>query len=180
MYYEEGLFEKMHKAINIITCESKIPKNYGTEHKLTYSDICLLKCVQRNKNSKAGDLSKYLGMTNGAVAQLAKKLKNKGYLEPYRIPGNKKEVYYRLTEMGKKACDGYNKHYEKIKTCIESYTTTLDEETIKKIIGLFDIVVNTASVDKICSIKNTEQKNYEYYESKEDSIGRCEKCKRIY
>ena len=177
MYHEESFFEKMHKAINIMTCESKIPKNYGTEHKLTYSDICLLKCVQRNKNSKAGDLSNYLGMTNGAIAQLAKKLKNKGYLEPYRIPGNKKEVYYRLTEMGKKACDGYNKHYEEIKTRIESYTATLDKETIQKIIGLFEVVVNSAVIDKNCSIKYKDQKNDE---SKEENIGRCEKCKRIY
>lgn len=177
MFQEQDLLEKLHQAVNIMACESKIPKSYGTEHKLTYSDICLLKCVQRNENSKAGDLSQYLGMTNGAVAQLAKKLKDKGYLEPYRTPGNKKEVYYRLTERGERACEGYDRHYEKIKTRIEAYVATLNEETIKKIIGLFDAVADSASVDKNCSIKHIAQKGAD---SEEESIGRCEKCKRIY
>jgi len=177
MHQEQSLIKKLYQAINIITCESKIAKNYGTEHKLTYSDISLLKCVQRNENSKAGDLSQYLGMTNGAVTQLAKKLEGKGYLEPYRIPGNKKEVYYRLTERGEKACDGYDHHYEEIKDRIESYIDTLDNETIEKIIGLFDAVADSASVDKNCSIKHASCKSDK---SEKESIGRCEKCKRIY
>ncbi len=177
MHPNQSLIEKFYQAVNIITCESKIAKNYGTEHKLTYSDISLLKCVQRNENSKAGDLSQYLGMTNGAVTQLAKKLESKGYLEPYRMPGNKKEIYYKLTETGETACEGYDLHYDEIKNRIESYISNLDDETIKKITGLFDAVAESASVDKNCSIKHSACKGDN---SEKESIGRCEKCKRIY
>jgi len=161
----QSVTEKLYQTINIINCESKIAKNYGTEHNLTTSDISLLKCIQRNKNSKAGDLSQYLGMTNGAVTQLAKKLEKKEYLEPYR-----------LTENGERACEGYDKYYDKIKNRIESYIETLNDETVEKITGLFDAVANSASVDKECYIKC----DYEADETKQESIGRCEKCKRIY
>lgn len=177
MNQTESLIEKLYHAINVINCESKIAKDYGTEHKLTYSDISLLKCIQRNENSKAGDLSQYLGMTNGAVTQLAKKLENKGYLEPYRTTGNKKEVYYKLTGIGEKACAGYDSHYDKIKGSIESYISTLDNETIGKITGLFDAVADSASVDKNCYIKHS---SCDGGKPEEESIGRCEKCKRIY
>ncbi len=91
MCKKESLVKKLYQALNIMICESKIARNYGTGHELTYSDINLLKCVQHNENAKASELSQYLGITNGAVAQLAKKLEDKGYLEPYRITGNKKK-----------------------------------------------------------------------------------------
>ena len=176
MEQRQSVIEKLYQTINVINCESKIAKNYGTEHNLTTSDISLLKCIQRNENSKAGDLSQYLGMTNGAVTQLAKKLERKKYLEPYRMLGNKKEVYYKLTESGEKACEGYDRYYDKIKSKVEAYIETLDDETIEKITGLFDAVADSASVDKDCYIKC----EYESDETKQESIGRCEKCKRIY
>jgi len=176
MEQRQSVIEKFYQTISVINCESKIAKNYGTKHNLTTSDISLLKCIQRNENSKAGDLSQYLGMTNGAVTQLAKKLERKEYLDPYRMQGNKKEVYYRLTESGEMACEGYDRYYDKIKKTVDAYIETLDDETVKKITGLFDAVADSASVDKDCYIK-CECKNDD---TKQESIGRCEKCKRIY
>jgi len=176
MCKKESLVKKLYQALNIMICESKIARSYGTCHKLTYSDISLLKCVQRNEAAKAGDLSQYLGITNGAVAQLAKKLGDKGYLEPYRITGNKKEVYYRLTADGEAACRGYDEHYGKIKSSIEDYIATLDDETVEKIIGLFDAVADCAAVHEHCSIKHAAGKAGH----SQAEIKRCEKCQRIY
>ncbi len=177
MRKKESLIKKLYQALNVMICESKIARSYGTGHKLTYSDISLLKCVQRNENAKAGQLSQYLGITNGAVAQLAKKLEGKGYLEPYRISGNKKEVYYRLTAGGEAACLGYDQHYGKMRANLEDYIAALDEDTIEKIIGLFDVVADSIAVHEHCSIKHAADKTSP---SQEAAIKRCEKCQRIY
>jgi DNA-binding MarR family transcriptional regulator len=177
MCKKESLIKKFYQALNIMICELKIARDYGTGHRLTYSDINLLKCVQRNENAKASELSQYLGITNGAVAQLAKKLESKGYLEPYRITGNKKEVYYKLTASGATACRGYDEHHGKIKSNIEGYITTLDHDTIEKIIGLFDAVAESAVVYDHCSIKYAASKAGH---SQQEAIKRCEKCQRIY
>ena len=177
MYKKKSLVKKLYQALNIMICESKIARSYGTVHKLTYSDICLLKCVQHNDDAKASDLSQYLGITNGAVAQLAKKLENKGYLEPYRIIGNKKEVYYKLTAGGEAACRGYDEHYGKMWSEIEEYISKLDDGTVEKIIGLFDLVADSIAVNEHCSISHAADKTGC---SQETTIKRCEKCQRIY
>ncbi len=153
MCKKESLVKKLYQALNIMICESKIARSYGTGHKLTYSDISLLKCVQHNEDAKASDLSQYLGVTNGAVAQFARKLEDKGYLEPYRITGNKKEVYYRLTADGEAACRGYDEYNGNMRANIEGYIAALDDNTIEKIIGLFDLVAYSAAVHEHCSIR---------------------------
>ncbi len=177
MCRKEELIKKLYQALNIMICESKIARSYGTEHKLTYADISLLKCVQRNEDAKACVLSQYLGITNGAVTQLAKKLEGKGYLKPYRVTGNKKEVYYKLTAEGETACRGYDRHDEKMLSDIEGYIDTLDDDTIEKIIGLFQVVADSTAVYEHCSIKHAAENTGH---DQQTGIKRCEKCQRIY
>lgn len=177
MNQKNALIDRLYQSVNMMICESKTARSYGTGHKLTLSDICLLKCIFRNENAKASELSQFLGITNGAVAQLAKKLTEKGYLEPYRISGNKKEVYYKLTQSGEAACSGYDEHYRSMRSNIENYIEKLDNETIEKIIGLFDAVADNSTVEEHCSIKHASKGGPE---QEENTIGRCEKCKGIY
>lgn len=40
-------------------------------------------------------------MTKGAISKLTKKLTDRGLIESYQKPDNKKEVYFRLTEQGR-------------------------------------------------------------------------------
>ncbi len=40
-------------------------------------------------------------MTRGAITKLTKKLMEKGIIESYQKPDNKKEIYFRLTKQGK-------------------------------------------------------------------------------
>lgn len=176
MNSKKDLIQKFHQAANLMICNSRTSRCYGTEHVLTYSDLSFLKCIQRNENAKAGDISQYLGITNGAVVQLSKKLEKKGYLESYRIEGNKKEVYYRLTKSGQTACDGYDKYNGDMNGLIQSYIQDLDEEIIQSMAGLFEAIITGIEFNKGCYIKHTSEE--EKLETKSD--GRCEKCKRTY
>ncbi len=43
-----------------------------------------------------------MGMTRGAISKISKKLLNKNLIESYQKPENNKEIYFCLTEQGKK------------------------------------------------------------------------------
>ncbi len=171
------LIKKLYQTISLMACEARISRSYGTSHELTASDIDLLKCVQRNAEAKASALSQYLGVTNGAVTQLAKKLVKKGYLEPYRATSNKKEIYYRLTCCGETACSGFDAHYAQITSKISDYIATLDNGTIDKIIGLFDVVTDSVAIEDHCSVKHDTDKAGCRHEAEGK---RCEKCQKVY
>lgn len=176
MNSKNDLIQKFHQAANLMLCDAKTSRRYGTKYPLTYSDLSFLKCIQRNENNKAGEISQYLGITNGAVVQLAKKLEGKEYLESYRMEGNKKEVYYRLTESGQTACEGYDKYNDEMNSLIEAYIIDLDEDTIQTISGLFEAIITGIELKKGCYIKHASEEAK--LETKTD--GRCEKCKRTY
>ncbi|MBP1736921.1 MAG: MarR family transcriptional regulator [Oscillospiraceae bacterium] len=177
MSKQSDLIKKLYQTLNLMVCESKIPKNYGTADGLTAADIDFLKCIQRKKHAKASDISSFLGVTNGAVTQLAKKLERKGYLEPYRIPGNNKEKYYRLTCCGETACEGFDTHYSKIITNIQSYIDSLDSETVDQIAGLFDVISDSLAIEAHCSVKHGFNPSDCQQEAEKM---RCEKCQKIY
>ena len=172
MEREAILTKKLYQALNIMICESKEARSYGTAHRLTYSEIGLLKCVQNYEAAKAGDLSQYLGITNGAVAQLAKRLMEKDYLEPYRLGGNKKEVYYRLTAAGLAACQGYDGHNGRLKDRIAEYAAGLSDEELAKLCGFFDVIIHTAGCER-CTDDGPD-------DGTKTTVKRCEKCQSIY
>lgn len=176
MNSKNDLIQKFHQAANLMLCDARTSRCYGTEYALTYSDLSFLKCIQRNENARAGEISQYLGITHGAVVQLSKKLEGKGYLESYRIEGNKKEVYYRLTESGQTACAGYDKYNDDMNALIEAYIQDLDEDTIQIIKGLFEAIITGIELKKGCYIKHSSKEK----RLEANSDGRCEKCKRTY
>lgn len=173
---EKELIKKLYEVTSLMICDSKTSRAYGTDESLSYSELSFLKCIERNPKAKAGDISQYLGITNGAVAQLASKLEKKACLEAYRLNGNKKEVYYRLLEKGIVACKAYDHHNNRLNAKVEAYLENLDQETIQRIQGLFDTIITEINTEKACYIKCSEHKG----KSSANLEGRCEKCKRIY
>ncbi len=174
---KEDLIGKLHRTISLMSCESRISRDYGTAHELTASDIDFLKCVEKNEGTKASDLSLYLGVTNGATTQLAKKLMQKGYVEPYRLEGNKKEVFYRLTDAGQTACGGFDAHYAKINQEIALYLDRLDEQALEQIGGLLDAIAESLSVGEHCSVQHGADNRENPHTAGEK---KCEKCQKTY
>lgn len=166
----ERVAQNMFVTFNMLMCEHKVSRSYGTQTKISFSEIGLLQCVQSNKNSKAGELSVLLGMTNGAVTQLAKKCIDKGLIVSYQASTNRKEVFYKLTPQGEKACNGYDEHYELLKSAVANYLKTLSAEQLAKTNGLFDVVIKSLHVNKNCSLLTQEECNERG----------CEKCKKVY
>lgn len=73
------------------------------------SEVHCIEAIGKNAHPNVTKLAESLYMTRGAISKLTKKLMEKGLIDSYQKPDNKKEIYFRLTKLGK---DIYNIHEE--------------------------------------------------------------------
>lgn len=66
------------------------------------SEIHCIECINDNIDSNVTKLAESLYMTRSAISKLTKKLMDKGFIESYQKEENKKEIYFKLTEEGKR------------------------------------------------------------------------------
>jgi DNA-binding MarR family transcriptional regulator len=65
------------------------------------SEVHCIEYIGRNVDSNVTKLAESFYMTRGAISKIIKKLIEKGIIESYQKPDNKKEIYFRLSEQGK-------------------------------------------------------------------------------
>lgn len=64
------------------------------------SEIHSIEYIGKNPDSNVTRLAEAFYQTRGGISKITKKLMQKGIIESYRKPDNKKEVYFRLTPQG--------------------------------------------------------------------------------
>ena len=65
------------------------------------SEIHYIEYIGRNADSNLTKFAEAFYMTRGAVSKITRKLTDKGLVESYQKPDNRKEIYFRLTRQGK-------------------------------------------------------------------------------
>jgi DNA-binding MarR family transcriptional regulator len=133
--------EKFTHIVNIVTREMKTAWDYGVGFPLHHSEVHLLEAIKFCNGANAGEIARYLGITNGAVSQVAKKLMDKALIETFQVEDNRKEVFFRLTPLGNKACAGHQRHHKKINASLNKYIEQLNEKDYKAILGFFDMMI---------------------------------------
>lgn len=135
------ILEKILSVTNIINKTSKCPRDFDVGFILYPSEIHTIEAIGNHENINANLLSKVLGITNGAVTQMTDKLIKKGLISKYKIETNKKEVYFKLTELGNVANQShYNFHEQAYKNIVE-YLDKLKPNQINAILGFLDIYI---------------------------------------
>ncbi|WP_042161269.1 MarR family winged helix-turn-helix transcriptional regulator [Paenibacillus gorillae] len=90
------------------------------------SEVHCIEYIEKNADSNVTKLADSFYMTRGAISKLTKKLIQKGLIESYQKPENKKEIYFRLTEQGKVIYniheDLHNEFQERDKVVFEEVT----------------------------------------------------------
>lgn len=76
---------------------------YGSETTLFSAEIHMIKCVKENASLHMTALAERLGVTRGAVSQMARRLEEKGMLLKGRDNSNRLRRVLRLTSKGEKA-----------------------------------------------------------------------------
>ncbi|MBP1755281.1 MAG: MarR family transcriptional regulator [Firmicutes bacterium] len=99
MYKEEQVMSGLRELLNKMAWLNKF-KMEDALKEYKSSEVHYIECIGKNVDSNVTKLAESLYMTRGAISKMTKKLMEKGLIESYQKPDNKKEIYFRLTEQG--------------------------------------------------------------------------------
>ncbi|QKE72304.1 MarR family transcriptional regulator [Arthrobacter citreus] len=100
MNKEEQVLMGFRELYNKMAWLNKVKMEVGLNgHKS--SEVHCIESIGRIVDPNVTKLAESLYMTRGAITKITKKLMQKGLIESYQKPENKKEIYFRLTEQGK-------------------------------------------------------------------------------
>ncbi len=129
MDFKRQLDEEVGRLFATLQSVLKKPKQYGCGVDIYPSDIHMIEAIKNYPYSNTTELAGKLGITKGTVSKLAQKLSIKGFVRKYQYKDNKKEVYYELTELGKRAFDGhYDYHDMRDRDMHSEYDKLSDDE----------------------------------------------------
>jgi len=123
-----------------ILSNDKMPRKFGTQHLLFHSEIHFIDAIEPGDELNVSQLSEKLGVTHGAITQIADKLIKKKLVEKYKKEGNKKEVYIRLTPDGEIAYENHENFHEEINKKLIEYLDNLSETQMDVLFGLIDVI----------------------------------------
>ncbi len=110
--YTNLLDEALTKFNNTNERAKKKPRYYGCDELIYQSDIHMIEAIGKNLEANTTELAEILGVAKSLVSRQTKKLEMKGYIRKYQYQDNKKEIYYKLTDLGKKAYHGHEEFHK--------------------------------------------------------------------
>jgi DNA-binding MarR family transcriptional regulator len=136
----ESIIKKLYRTINLAIQEMETPWLYGVDFPLHSAEVHLLEAIKAQEGANVGELARYMEMTSGAISQVTKKLLDKGLIEAYRKPGNRKEAFSRLTALGEQVCHGHQKHHENMVAGLDEFMNRLNQNDTQVVLNFLDAV----------------------------------------
>ncbi|HBE85505.1 MAG TPA: MarR family transcriptional regulator [Lachnoclostridium sp.] len=99
------------------------------------SEIHCIEYIGKSEDSNVTKLAETFYMTRSGISKITKKLIEKGLIESYQRPDNKKEIYFKLTERGKsiyKVHEELHKEFQKRDKAVFEHVT---EKQLDSMIG---------------------------------------------
>ncbi|WP_349947858.1 MarR family transcriptional regulator [Lacrimispora sp. BS-2] len=134
------LIGNLFEVIAMITDEQRIPQIYSESNLLYHAELNLIDTIYDHPHANARMLSEIMGVTQGAITQMTVKLTEKKLIEGYKMPGNKKEKYYRLTAEGKQARLKHQEYHSEANQKLCQYFCSLSDASAKVILDFFEKV----------------------------------------
>ena len=101
----------------------------------------LLDTIKTHPGENTSALAARNGITKGAIAQITKKLLEKELITAFQMPENRKEVYFELSAMGKKAVSGHARHHKRLNSGLSKYFDTLSDKDMQTISAFLDMLI---------------------------------------
>ncbi len=120
-----ALFNRLINRINML---EKVPRNFETEDLLCPAEIHTIDVIGRNHGINVTEIALKLGVTKGAVSQMASKLAEKNLVRKTRDIDNDKDVILELTEKGKQAFTGHEKFHMEMIGNLTGYLENISKE----------------------------------------------------
>jgi DNA-binding MarR family transcriptional regulator len=122
----------------------------------TFLEVHCIDMIEKNPDSNVTKLANVLRVTRGAISKTTRKLLEDGAIEKYQKPENKKEIYFKLTDIGKGI---YLEHEKMHQSRIEQdqfFFENLSIEEKDQLIALLNKIYKQIAVD----LKNRGLENY--------------------
>ncbi|GLC30179.1 MarR family winged helix-turn-helix transcriptional regulator [Clostridium omnivorum] len=108
----------------------KKARYYGTDTPLFHSEIHMIKAIKENKGIHITRLAENLGVTKGAVSQIAIKLQKKGLIVKERDINNASKFLLKLSPMGEIAYANHQKFHQDLDQILAELLNGESEEKI--------------------------------------------------
>ncbi|MGL5415076.1 MAG: MarR family transcriptional regulator [Clostridium sp.] len=109
------------------------------------SEVHCIEYIGSHVDANVTELSLGLYMTRSAISKLTKKLMDKDYIESYKKPENKKEIYFRLTKKGEdihKVHENLHNEFKERDKAIFNSTSEADFDIMLKFIEKYNDHLN--------------------------------------
>lgn len=126
------------RTVQALMDAQRAPQEYGTGEKLYQGEVQFLELVHTHPQLNTSALAAHMGVTCGAVTQAAARLIEKGLLEQYILPPNRKEKRYRLTDTGEQARRGYEAQHQSANEQLCRYICELPPGEAESILRFLD------------------------------------------
>lgn len=101
------------------------------------SEIHSIEYIGKNPDSNVTRLAETFYQTRGGISKITKKLMQKGMIESYQKPDNKKEIYFRLTPQGESVYQVHAKLHAEFNARDKAVFEQLTEEQSRIILDFF-------------------------------------------
>lgn len=126
---------------NILSIENQSLKERGI--KLSMNEVHVLEAIEKTSDPTMTHLSRRLRVTVGTLTTAMNKLVEKGYVQRYREPSDKRKVLIRLTSKSDHVLMVHNQfHDEMIGSVIEDMNLDHDEVLINSLTNIRDYFKN--------------------------------------
>ncbi|QPJ86609.1 MarR family transcriptional regulator (plasmid) [Sarcina sp. JB2] len=95
-----------------------------------YSEVHCIDAIGKLEHPNVVNIAKKLNMTKSAISKITKKQIAKGLIVSYKLETNKKEVYFKFTDKGKKLFIEHNKRHENWINSQKQFLQTQSKETL--------------------------------------------------
>jgi len=127
--FVKRLDESIERLIEYSRMIEKTPKCYGTNQLITTTEIHTIEAVGNHPNANVTELAELRGVTKGTLSKMLNRLEKAGFIRRFQFKDNKKECFFQLTELGKKAYEGhYAMHTSISKETYERYRQYTKQE----------------------------------------------------
>lgn len=120
----------------------KKARYYGTDVQLSHAEIHMIKAIKANEEIHITGLANQLGVTKGAVSQIAGRLEKKGLLIKEKDIYNQSKLILRLTAQGEIAHHNHENYHNHLDALIEEALKDASAENISFLKRFLDILEN--------------------------------------
>ncbi len=117
-----------------------------------FSELHTLEYIGTNSYPNVTGIASHLGMTRGAISKVIKKLLRNKHIRSFRIPDNKKEIYYELTDAGYEIFTKHTKIHQEFTKLDATFFKQFDAAAVEKFSQILDgysdyLEMNTGNYD---------------------------------